>query len=337
MGRKRAFTLVELLVVIGIIALLISILLPALNRAREQANAARCLSNLQQLGAAFLGYTEDNRGMMPRPAPGSGADELPEDWLWWQADRSSNGYAIGQAGATNVPGDVRMSPVLRYVQGGSVPSIGLDNNNSNPPTPYIPNSIANLLRCPSDNLAAHQDRYNIPFPYSYSMNTLMTSFTRNDGYGDDASALAFGTLGEGPDEAGNGTGKPTPAGGGVTKIRHPSDKVLLAEEGSNTIDDGSGNFVGATNLLAVRHDHTAKIATGAANSSVTSTGTDVPIGETTTTLNGLMVLIPTSNPYCKGNVLFCDFHAAYVERVQVNGGFVDSSGVDHYPALDPFY
>jgi prepilin-type processing-associated H-X9-DG protein len=56
---------VELLVVIGIIALLISILLPSLNKAREAANAAACLSNLRQFGAGLHMYADQNRGSLP--------------------------------------------------------------------------------------------------------------------------------------------------------------------------------------------------------------------------------------------------------------------------------
>src|SRR5688500_9072163 len=63
--RPRAFTLVELLVVIGIIAILISVLMPALRRAREAANAAACSSNQRQIMMAFLLFANEHKGHLP--------------------------------------------------------------------------------------------------------------------------------------------------------------------------------------------------------------------------------------------------------------------------------
>jgi prepilin-type N-terminal cleavage/methylation domain-containing protein/prepilin-type processing-associated H-X9-DG protein len=80
MPRRKGFTLIELLVVIAIIAVLIAILLPALSAAREQANVAKCLSNLRQIGQGMNMYTVDNKGfgvpgfIRKNPAGGRGEE-----------------------------------------------------------------------------------------------------------------------------------------------------------------------------------------------------------------------------------------------------------------------
>lgn len=155
--NRTGFTLVELLVVIGIIALLVSILLPALSRAREQGRQVKCLSNVRQLGMAILQYSNDNRGNYPFHADGNG--EYPEDWIWWQLDRVS---------------DFSYGTIAKY--------LGAANNNS---------VQLDLYRCPSDN---YMDRPRVlfgqPYPFSYSFNYYVAS----NGYYSGPNAVKYTSI-----------------------------------------------------------------------------------------------------------------------------------------------
>lgn len=77
--RHHAFTLVELLVVIGIIAMLVGILLPTLGRAREAARAANCLSNLRQINTAFMLFAHDNKGYLPQVGSAGNSEKFDID------------------------------------------------------------------------------------------------------------------------------------------------------------------------------------------------------------------------------------------------------------------
>jgi len=101
--KRRAFTLIELLVVISIVALLISLLLPALGRAREAALMTICRTQMRSLGMGLLTYVQDEDGMVPGvETTGSGAGYMlwhrdhqePEGLGWLYYNRTIDDYHI---------------------------------------------------------------------------------------------------------------------------------------------------------------------------------------------------------------------------------------------------
>jgi prepilin-type N-terminal cleavage/methylation domain-containing protein/prepilin-type processing-associated H-X9-DG protein len=132
-SHRGAFTLIELLTVIAIIAILASMLLPSLSRAREMARRTSCASNLRQLNLGIQQYTQDYDETLPPAAVGTGGENKIGGWVFYSQ------FGTGANSARFDPSKGAIYPYVKSVQIFVCPddSQGQSNGNS-----YAINSCA---------------------------------------------------------------------------------------------------------------------------------------------------------------------------------------------------
>jgi len=217
MKRRAAFTLVELLVVIGIIALLISILLPALNRARGQAKQLLCLSNLRQIGTAMAMHANEHHNHYPLAGqtysnPKTG---VPNDATPFQlGDSGQRNYSYVMDKKIRVaPLPVAVAPYLgQQIRTDSAANAVLD---------YEHGPVLRIFTCPA-NLDQMQSG-------SMQMSEFISSWDANWFFQLMESSYAFNEAVLGWADTPGNVGSHSRERGNLARMPHPADLVLLAD------------------------------------------------------------------------------------------------------------
>lgn len=218
MGRvRKAFTLVELLVVIGIIALLISILLPALNRARGQAKQAACLSNIRQIGQAMLMHANEHRQHFPlagevwKDASGHPADNTPTEL----GDLGMRNYSYMKDLVMRVaPMQIALEPYLgQQVRAQKLQPDGINE--------YLNGSAIRVFTCPGnvDEMQGGTQAYQVSKMIANSTSSCGFNVFLPTSYAFNEAVLGWGY---------NPTGHIRQRGN-VVRIPHPADVILLGD------------------------------------------------------------------------------------------------------------
>lgn len=165
-NSRAGFSMMEILVVVGVIAVLIAILIPSLGRMRERARAAYCLANLKQIGSALHLYAADNSDYMPPRAVRSHNDAAAAGYSNWPP---LPGYG---------PGDTAYW-TDQALLGQYANNSGIDTSNNNAPL-YFAGTVArrSIFVCPSDTLHPVADRMSS----SYAMGINFTYAAPPQGY-----------------------------------------------------------------------------------------------------------------------------------------------------------